>query len=244
MKTPPILTLLITASTALPGGPIASDNFDSPEVKPSKSIVSSALEWKTKNPNFVLEVDEDPEGLKSGRALRIAMPFHYGGLFTTFSETTLKPGQTLRVSLRFRFTTPPAPTTNGLRFGLFSNTSGDPADGTDPGYWVMVNPGASANDATVHFEAGSDGKMGGGDDLSGLGGNATSFEAGTEAHTLVIAVTRGSSGVEVSWQIDGESHSHEDKESRVTSFSGFAIAVGDLSQMNLFVDDFAIELEP
>lgn len=245
MKTPSALTLCLAAGfSSLQAGSLASDNFDSPDVQVSRESVTSVLEWKTKNPNFTLGVDEDAEGLKSGKVLRVSMPFHYGGLFTAFPETILNPGQTLKISLRFRFTQPPPAVSNAFRLGLFNSSSGDPADGSAPGYWVMLNPGAAANDATVQFEAGSDGKMGGGDDMSPLGSNAASFEAGIEPHTLVLAVTRGGSGVEVSWQIDGESQSREDAESRITTFNGFAIAAGDLSQTDLLVDDVTIELEP
>lgn len=246
MIRPPVLVSLMTllVLTCSHAAKVASDNFDSQEAETSPQLVKSSLEWNAKNQNFVFQLIEDTYGLNSGNSLLISMPYHYGGLYVSFPEVSLEQGQTLTASLRFRFSAPPPPATNGLRFGFIEGTAENPADGSSPGYWVMTNPGLSEQDACIFFEAGTDTGLGGGEDLEMLGKVAMSAAVDTEPHTLVISVTRAADGNEISWQLDeGDVQTRMDPNHKALVFNTFALCIGDLSNIELLIDDLDISKE-
>lgn len=240
----PLLILLALGTSGLQAAPLASDNFDSPDADAVAQEAKSSLTWTAKNQNFVFRLVEDTDGLASGKSLSLSMPFHYGGLYVPFPQVSLERGQKLKAALRFRFSTPPPPVTNGLRFGLIDSKSDNPADGSAPGYWIMTNPGSSENDACAFFEAGTDTGLGGGQDLEQLGKNAMSSAAETGPHNLVFSISRGDDGIEISWQIDGgDVQTRQDPLGKTTAFNAFALAVGDISQVDLLLDDLEISKE-
>ncbi len=219
-----------------------TDDFEKATV--DGGTIKSILEWKNVVNSQVLSLEGDPEGLNTGKALKLSM----GRIYTTFAPIELKENETLKLTFQFRYATQPKDSFSMFRIGLYHDEHGKPTDGLSKGYWIMTNPGSPQSQGLLISEQGTDGALGGGTDLVHLGKSIPSDDFQTKPHKITFSATRlaGDSGVEVSYQVDDDSVNSrvDNRPPFTTTFNNLGINISDAEAGTfVLIDNVTLSVE-
>lgn len=235
---PALCALTLPLLTGARAQTVFHETFEAAGEMENVSGVDGSVTWTSRGSRKLLSTTTDPEGLKSGNALKISR----GVAYVTFPEVILEDGDSLVLSLRYRFGQPPQEKGFPIRFGLYKDPGGNPADGFAPGYWFMSNPNAEGGKSMIVVEEGTDGLMGGGTDFGGLQDLFPGAASGTAAVKMTWTLLRSPTGsVEISAQVnDDPPVTRTDPAAKVTTFNAFAISIASIENADVLVDDITL----
>ena len=157
----------------------------------------STIDAAISSVSIVSDSTTGPNEGSNDNAMQV-VPSSASGFISTFAPTTLAVGQTLTISVDFRFTTTPGASASGVRFGLYNSNgtayptpAADTYDNDDPGYRVNV-PTQTSTTLAIGHEAGNNGSAGGGSgtETTILSGALNNFNQQTTSTSYSFSITR------------------------------------------------------
>ena len=165
--------------------------------------------------------------LDSGNALLTDATGSFALTRANFSAVSLsQPGDSLRLSLDFRYTQAPSSVGSGLRFGLY-NAAGD-------GFLVQHGIGGAGGWALAEDTAADNG-FGSGSTVTGLTSGSKASINDLTSHTLALTLTCTATGIAIAGVVDGSLIQFTDTTPVSTTFEALGIRHGNLTA------DFAID---
>ncbi len=169
----------------------------------------------------------------SGSAMQFSGGATVGTFGTGASNVTLGVGDSIALSVAFRFT---AAGTANVRFGLY-NDNGTPASDVteagapytgDRGYLFIVTQAGTNNNYTREID--NTGALAGGTDQTNFAQSGTHPALGTTGHTAVLTLTRTATGIQINGTVDGNSYGtvNDNTGSIITSFGQVVLSASSI----------------
>ncbi|MCW1921347.1 putative Ig domain-containing protein [Luteolibacter arcticus] len=175
----------------------------------------------------------DDATLGSGNALTTDNTGTFPLTRANFSAVSLsQPGDSLRLSLDFRYTQAPTSVGSGLRFGLY-NAAGD-------GFLVQQGVGG-ATGWSLAEDTGADNGFGSGATVTGLTSGSRASINDQEPHTLALTLTRTATGIAITGAVDESLIQFSDTTPVTTTFEALGIRHGNLT-VDFAIDNVHVEV--
>lgn len=243
-----LAVVVLGAAPAVNAELIWNDQFTDGSVTAANA---TELNWFSVNSqSLTFQTDDGSPGIGSGNALRSNATPSFGGVVGVGQQVTLNDGDSLTLSVAWRFLGSSPNVAEVFRIGLYDSkgtftTANNQLSvrRNDAGYFGRTNPGsASVTGTALSREAGGNGELGFGTDVTTSTSTGTSVSAGLAPQTAVLTILRTGGSLSLSYSISGQTAATFVDGAPVTfSFDQFYMGMGNATGYNILLDNVLLD---